>query len=169
MMRIRTLWLWLPCLAAAYCHDCPENDPVRRWLTCIECNDGELDAVQAIAVRHRARLRTILTDKLLAGPSDALRDSLMVRFAANYDLLHTTPDTAERSAYARFALKRFVSKWRVRAAIALAGVGNAQAALDSAAHGNFRNAADSLFEGEDQILLAVRDTLSRHPWRAVVE
>lgn len=165
-MRFRRLWFLLPCIAAARCQGCPdEDDVIRRWLTCIECSDGELDAVRAIALRHPARIRAILTDRLLAGPSDNLRGSVTARLEETYNLTHSTPDTADRSAYARSALKRFVSNWRVRAAVGLAGVGNAQAALDSAIHGTFRTSADSLFEGEDSLLLVIRDTLGRHPWR----
>jgi hypothetical protein len=165
MMRIRTLWFWLPCLAAATCQRCPEDDPVRRWLTCIECNEGELDSVRALALRDRPTLRSLLRDRLLEGPSDELRASLLRQFGRTFTLLRPASDEADRKAHAQFALKRFSAKWRLRAAIALAGVGGAQDALDSAAKGIFRRTTDSLFPGEDRALLIVRDSLSLHPWR----
>lgn len=166
-MRVRTLWRWLPCLTVASCGKGPDDQAiVRRWLTCIECSDGELDSIKAVARRDRDGLRVLLQDRLLAGPSAALADSLRRRFAASYNLLHTAPVPQDREAYKHEYLLRFVSTWRVRAAVALAGVGNAQAALDSAAKGMFRDPADSLLSpGAKRFLVLARDSLSQFPWQ----
>ena len=160
---------WLPCLLIAACRldGCQDEQLVHRWLTCIECTDGELDSMKAIGHRDRDGLRTRLQNRLLDGPSQGLKVALRRRFEQSYNLLYANPDSNERARYVDANLIGFTSTWRVRAATALAGLGNAQVALDSAAKGLFRDPADSLLSPvAKRLLMLARDSLSQHPWQA---
>lgn len=123
-----------------------QREPVDRavlnaWLTCVECTDGELDSVQALARRAPATVDTLQKD-LLQGPSPFQRDQLTVQMQTSYQRLATYNANDPTSDSLGFSQAEFVARYlgnvvmiyQGRAAYGLGAIGGIRArqALDSA-------------------------------------
>lgn len=144
----------LPLLAALGVAACDELSSAERrtldtWLGCIECNEGELDSVVALASRKRPATVAALRDDLLAGPSPVRRQSMGRQLDSSYKVLVAvrSPDPAPpRVAFVRRYLDNLIGVYRIRSAVALATIGGSDVlpALDSAASNTLRTPGDSL-------------------------
>lgn len=140
----------LMCLLALACRPSAPIHPVlEAWLTCVECIDGELDSVRALAAREPATIDA-LRDALILGPTAHDRATIAVYLGAEYDQLTTRIDSAApgsalpyaRDAFVEHYAGNMVVTYRSRAARALGVIGGqkARVALDLA----LRLPADSL-------------------------
>ena len=123
---------------------------VEEWLTCIECDAGQLDSVVAAAGRDPKLVDTLGQALLGAHPGiDAIDSQLR---AAHADLVTEPTDGAfleplpSEEEFVLHYRARMLAVRRVRAAIAVARVGGPSAGglLDSAAAGLVRFKADSI-------------------------
>jgi len=138
---------------------------VEEWLTCIECDTGQLDSVVSSASRDPRLVETLGQALLGPQPSVAALESQLK--AAYVDLAsepaggafaESFPSEDEFVVHYRSAM---LAVRRVRAAIAVARVGGPSAAgfLDSAAAGFVRAGADSIPSGMRRKLARVRARL----------
>ena len=113
------------------------------WLTCIECSDGELDSVKAVAARLPGTIDTLRED-LLHGPTAPRRARLVQQLQTTYQELVTHNANDPTAAPLPFTQVEFVNRYldgmvaiyQGRAAYALGAIGTtpARQALDSALH-----------------------------------
>jgi hypothetical protein len=126
--RCRPLYLALLQLSLVCCTDFTTGDMARinQWLGCIECSNGELQAVLALARQKPKPTTDTLGTALLRGPSTQERDSLRVQFAAIYQQVaaHSVlqPLAVTQVEYVSHYLDNIVAIYRIRAAQALAQI-----------------------------------------------
>lgn len=136
------LGLLLAVLMGAACRPEQVDRPtVNAWLTCVECSDGELDSLRALAARAPATVDTLRTD-LLQGPSAAQRGRLTQQLTTTYQRLAAlgagvpavVPLPFSQGEFVALYLDKMVAIYRGRAAHALGAIGGvrARAVLDSA-------------------------------------
>lgn len=111
------------------------------WLTCIECEDGELDRVIRLSAGLPGIIDTLRTD-LFQGPSGVRRNNLIAQLDSNYRRLvdlHNRdslipPPSLPRDQFIHYYLGDLVDIYQGRAALALGAIGGrrARAILDSA-------------------------------------
>ncbi len=117
------------------------RETLNNWLTCVECTEGELDSVVALASRDPSIVEALRND-LLQGPSTEARARLTAQLEATY---RRTQDYVARdstadslpfteSAFVERYLGHTVAIYQGRAARALGVIGGRQAreALDRA-------------------------------------
>jgi len=139
--QLRRLLLVAVSMTAAACHGLSEQEreSIDLWLTCQECDGGQLDSIVALAGRKPLATRDTIIEDLLRGPSQARRDHLGAQLDSSFSELASSqgPLPIDRAIYAQHYLANFVASYRLRASIALAtiGIGDSVAlgALDSAA------------------------------------
>lgn len=113
------------------------------WLECVDCLNGQLDSVRALAARKPAAVDTLAGD-LLDGPPAARVLRVEQQLAAGFDRLRTyanarqiplaTVDGTNKSARVARYRERYRTVFAVRAALALGCIRTSRAlqALDSA-------------------------------------
>ncbi|HUL69904.1 MAG TPA: hypothetical protein VLT17_06735 [Gemmatimonadales bacterium] len=129
------LFLWL---AACSSTSRTSRVAVDRWLTCEECNSGELAAVLALGPQTFSSLR----ERLLTGPDSAklhrLEDGLAQRAHRLQDSVPLPPNhpppahgqlTVEEQRYVDTFLANYTAVVEKRAALALAKIGGPEAKL----------------------------------------
>ena len=130
-----------------------ERQIIDTWLGCIECDEGELDSVVALASRKRPETVAALQDDLLAGPSPARRQNMADQIDSSYRVLVAVrapnPPPPEAQFVRRY-LDNILGAYRVRSAVALATIGGSDVlpALDSAAANTLRTPGDSLIPSD---------------------
>lgn len=133
--RGRTAACLLACLAAPACDRAtPDRAVLNAWLTCVECSDGELAAVETLAANVPSTVDT-LRAALLQGPSAAQRGRLSQQLQATYQRLadHVAgsplPDSlpVSQPVYVGRYLGNMVAIYQGRAALALGAIGGTRA------------------------------------------
>ena len=110
------------------CKDLTSGDLARinQWLTCIECSEGELNAVLKLAEDKPEATTDSLGAALLRGPTPQERDNLRRQFAAVYQQLANRFGAGNvrvpQSAYVDHYLQNVIAIYRIRAARALAQI-----------------------------------------------
>ena len=126
-------------LAVVGCREPPvDRAVVDAWLTCVECGDGELDSLEAMAVRAPGTVDTLRAD-LLQGPSALRRARLTQQLETTYQEMAASAvhlpgaDSLplSQSEFVRRYLGNAVATYQGRAAYALGAIGGvpARAAL----------------------------------------
>jgi hypothetical protein len=147
--------------------DSSERATIDTWLGCIECHEGELDSVVALAARKRSPTVIALEDGLLAGPSGVRRQNMTRQIDSTYKILVAVraPDpVVPQPQFVRRYLDNLIGVYRVRSAIALATIGGTDVlpALDSAAANSLRTPGDSLRPADSVSVRFARDS-TWHP------
>jgi hypothetical protein len=137
----RLLLLALVAIPAACRHRAVDRAVLDAWLTCVECTEGELASVQALAQNVPPTVDTLRSD-LLHGVTGARLDRLRLQLEATYQLLAADrggggPRDSLPMSETRFVrqyLDMAVAVYRRRAAIALGAIGGPRArqSLDDA-------------------------------------
>jgi hypothetical protein len=118
------------------------REALLSWLECVECNNGELDAVS----RYAPELETALITILKEGPAPArlaeIEDRLREQFQANVKASGWAPD--EESQYVKTYLANADQTYRLRAVTALGRIRTNRAliALRDAADPSSHQTAD---------------------------
>jgi hypothetical protein len=119
------LYLALMQLSVACSRDLTTRDMARinEWLGCIECSNGELAAVVALAAQKPATTDTLGT-ALLRGPSTQDRDNLQKQFEAIYQQVatHLGPLAVTQVDYINHYLDNIIAIYRIRAGQALSQI-----------------------------------------------
>lgn len=127
-------------LAQAPVTTSPARLIIDRWLTCVECSDGELDSLRRLAIRLPTVVDTLHQD-LFNGPSPARRANLTRQLDATYARLDSLArrEKAERltrsqTEFVQHYLRNMLDIYQGQAARGLGGIGGRRAAavLDSA-------------------------------------
>lgn len=137
----------MTCLGLLMAPGCREPTPTGAvptdWLTCVECTEGELDSLKALAGRQPETVE-VLRDALILGPSPATRQRLTSHLEEAYRQVAGNamvappgaPPGLPETAFVTTYLGNMVSIYRGRAARALAEIGGSagrdalEAALD---------------------------------------
>lgn len=128
------------CLGITGCQPGTDRAIVDAWLTCVECYDGELDSLKALATRQPVTVDTLLTD-LVQGPSAARRGMLTQQLQTTYQRLEaralstgTDTLTLTQSEFVDLYLGNMVEIYQGQAATGLGEIGGVpgRKALDSA-------------------------------------
>lgn len=148
-----------------------EESSVLAWLECIECSEGELDSVIAIAHRTSAVLDT-LDLRATRGPPEIRRLETEQQLANGFDrdtawarLRTTNLDSlgwSNKSAHVAEFLDRYVTLVRHRAAIGLGCIGS-DSSLALLAN---QSVGDSLPPEVHDWLLTARDSFADPGYRA---
>lgn len=144
--------------------DSSERKILDTWLGCVECKEGELDSVVALASRKRPATVAALRDDLLAGPSPTRRQAMTGQLDSSYKVLVAVRAPAPappRPQFVRYYLDNVLGAYRVRAAVALATIGGSDVLppLDSAAANTLRTPGDSLRPPDSLAVRFARDSI----------
>lgn len=126
----------LVCLFAVACRGTlneEDRQAVDAWLTCVECRDGELAALDSIGSHKRDALLAALYDALFVGPSATAFDNIAAQARATHQevvafhgmVLGSLPT---EGAFVEHYQDNFNALYRKRAAFAVAVLGGASAA-----------------------------------------
>ena len=122
-------WLTELCRLSGVCPEPPQpHDLVVDWLTCIDCPDGQLDSVLALAMRNFVPTVQVLAGHLLEGPGDARLSAFdeasrrVQRANVEYALRRGEPPPLPIAAFVARYHVRFERSWRTRAAMALGAI-----------------------------------------------
>lgn len=105
------------------------RNTIVAWLECIDCRDGELQAVLALgdtAVPY-------LVQALLGGPSPASREVMRQHLVESFQSLqqnapsHNTSPLSSQQDYVQDYMDNYIAAYRIRASIALGKIGGPEA------------------------------------------
>lgn len=140
--RSRAAWKLIGSLVLGACHPSgTDRDVLDAWHTCVECTDGELDSVKALAARMPETVDSLRID-LLRGLSRPARDRVTRSLFVTYRRMETWVAQQPSADTLPFTQAEFIRRYRDnlegilrgRAAIALGEIGGRRArrALDEA-------------------------------------
>lgn len=113
----RLTWVTGVALALVACGPSPEEqETVRRWLLCEECNEGEQEAVVALG----DRVADPLAEALRGPPGEGVEN---VRRQAELMSARLASPATNRARYVNRFVDNYVATYQTRAAIALGSIG----------------------------------------------